>query len=1480
MGDTAHAWRDSSAFLDLSESWIEAEHTPASTSAIASQVTRNSLQTNLTTEPGSNGGVPGSVSSEEGSSSNTATVARAVSLPGSSLPSIDIKKKKKKRRGGDRNSPGRLSDSELLQAGPSSPSLRIASHKRSASDEPRPERESCKDERDLDEERRKGIQMNEPASPLPSSESIFSTSSEEKSGSHTRTTLAGREGKGGNVGDDYDDDEDEDDDEGGSQFQSAIDGQGMATTTEEATFIEHSHVDDNPQRLPAFNIKEIGQRADMFRRKELKLQSMWKDMSMLLEQGQSKGVEQVAQRLEVNDSSEREVEIEMQEAAPKDLREVGEESSVSMEIIAGEEEEREGEEDEAERGWQDEADKSSDLLQDAAELIEDAHSADVPQCIFTFASPVLKSEKLVVPSTPSVSHGLMRLLPRGTHEAEIEHILNTPRSERKAGDAHQLVSRLVEQDRSERERKRLRVDERPKTDVESVDDDKVQLWQRSTAQISKPLNGDAQSGEIEIKSSAHDESPRDYVRNAPAFKEQLKLIRFPSEASSKSSASSLLVSRRGEKAPTPEPSSSRGRPLRPLGKGQSPRKILRLWSAANQVDEEIEEEKREAAEEEWQDIPESTPATSGHILAIPVVSIDPPTQKGLENILQQDTRETVQRGMLQIGPEDVNTAELESMANGRMTFDKTKSKWVPAKTSSQRDGEQIDSSNETSDPFRDIESFASQSLLVEKRSFHHAPKSQSALRNEVQMSRDTTASTSHFSESIRDVSLPSLPATQQQQQQHRYLSAPKSPSINHQSHQSSTPRSILKTGRSLLTPENRSPMTNRQEPRSISFADGNQIRSQQRVEKVEELLRQLAQLALGPDDSVDEIDMRRQETPTRMLNFTPTGNNGARSPWNLSMLRGPHGDGKENASFLTNASFHVAHDKILELITDVAPWEPGWQGLKFVNLSKRRVESVIRLKDFLPSLEEAVLDDNEISYLTGLPSSLRILSIARNRLPPTVSFGHLKNLESLDVSFNHVDDSLMSLRELVHLRHLRAESTGVSSMEGIQGLSKLESVNLRGNDLQVINIAANQWPRLKDLILSHNDIVTVRGLSSLKRLRCLNLDHNNLSSIDLGTRMSRLKQLRLSGNTALLTLDVGPAKNLCTLYADDCSLQEVKNIDQLQKLDNLSLRQQNGSGYGIDWPGNKIRDIKRLFLSGNAFCTIDLTNRAFPSTTPPSMTRFYSMVYLELSACQLTSLPLDLPELVPNLRQLNADYNLFETLPVLRNLQRLKRFSIIGCRIKKSRKLVESLTGCDELAVFDVRMNPCTMGLYPPIVLSATSTNTSSTVHGMPQLNKAFLPPFPNPTISRPDVPHFTGNVQEEQRHQDSEGALEEGSMNKSFFHKRTPAPDLSSFSANEGDQTVEASKSNALFVASDNRFVRTLPAQYRLQRLLHRGALAMACPNLAWLDGLLIDEKEVHQADEYFQGRLYPSKETELNQLQSSDADDDYSSSISSSLL
>jgi len=105
---------------------------------------------------------------------------------------------------------------------------------------------------------------------------------------------------------------------------------------------------------------------------------------------------------------------------------------------------------------------------------------------------------------------------------------------------------------------------------------------------------------------------------------------------------------------------------------------------------------------------------------------------------------------------------------------------------------------------------------------------------------------------------------------------------------------------------------------------------------------------------------------------------------------------KANGTFLTECSFGVTHDRLVQVITDAQPFEPYWEELSAIDLSNKKLESVTRLKEFLPQLDVLNLfvisfyqfrDDhliwkgrnsNQLSWLSGVPDTVRTLSVASN----------------------------------------------------------------------------------------------------------------------------------------------------------------------------------------------------------------------------------------------------------------------------------------------------------------------------------------------------------------------------------------------------------------------------------------------------------------------------------------------------------------------
>ncbi len=81
----------------------------------------------------------------------------------------------------------------------------------------------------------------------------------------------------------------------------------------------------------------------------------------------------------------------------------------------------------------------------------------------------------------------------------------------------------------------------------------------------------------------------------------------------------------------------------------------------------------------------------------------------------------------------------------------------------------------------------------------------------------------------------------------------------------------------------------------------------------------------------------------------------------------------------------------------------------------------------------------------------------------------------------------------------------------------------------------------------------------------------------------------------------------------------------------------------------------------------------------------YHLVYLELAACRLITLPADFSRMVPNVRVLNLNYNFIEDPRPLEGLTRLRKLTIIGSRIKGAKQLVRMVRGMKDIEMIDFR---------------------------------------------------------------------------------------------------------------------------------------------------------------------------------------------------
>ncbi len=149
-------------------------------------------------------------------------------------------------------------------------------------------------------------------------------------------------------------------------------------------------------------------------------------------------------------------------------------------------------------------------------------------------------------------------------------------------------------------------------------------------------------------------------------------------------------------------------------------------------------------------------------------------------------------------------------------------------------------------------------------------------------------------------------------------------------------------------------------------------------------------------------------------------------------------------------TFSLATQELVKKLTDVEPYEPYWDYIRNVDLQSRGLLTLYGLCEYCGRLEELDVSDNELGQLNGAPSSLRNLKIRRNCLSNLTAWGHLQNLQYLDVSGNQIQ-SLKGFYSLVHLRELRADDNEIESLDGIYELDGLISLRLRRNRVESID---------------------------------------------------------------------------------------------------------------------------------------------------------------------------------------------------------------------------------------------------------------------------------------------------------------------------------------------------------------------------------------------------------------------------------------------
>ena len=262
-------------------------------------------------------------------------------------------------------------------------------------------------------------------------------------------------------------------------------------------------------------------------------------------------------------------------------------------------------------------------------------------------------------------------------------------------------------------------------------------------------------------------------------------------------------------------------------------------------------------------------------------------------------------------------------------------------------------------------------------------------------------------------------------------------------------------------------------------------------------------------------------------------------------------------------------------------------------------------------------------------------------------------------------ESMTWLIDFPALKKLDLSYNQIRKFEGLDHLASLTELDLSGNQIAKLE-GLNALTSLTRLDLSGNQISKLESLASLTSLTRLDLSDNQIAKLEGLNALTSLTQLDLSNNqiSKLEGLD-----SLTSLTKLDLSYNQISKIDGLDHL--TSLTQLDLSNNQI----SKLESLERL----TSLTELDLSDNQIAKLE--GLERLTSLTGLNLSGNQISKLE-SLASLT-SLTELNLSGNQISKLESLASLTSLTRLYLSGNQISK----LEGLKDLTQLQNLDVSGN-------------------------------------------------------------------------------------------------------------------------------------------------------------------------------------------------
>ena len=395
----------------------------------------------------------------------------------------------------------------------------------------------------------------------------------------------------------------------------------------------------------------------------------------------------------------------------------------------------------------------------------------------------------------------------------------------------------------------------------------------------------------------------------------------------------------------------------------------------------------------------------------------------------------------------------------------------------------------------------------------------------------------------------------------------------------------------------------------------------------------------------------------------------------LSIINGPNKDytALKNLKDLTNFSRRYGDKKDFDNAVDALKF---CDSLKSVSFQNMKIESMKRVNELNDSLEVISFAGNNISKIEGINNkmNLRVLSINDNNITKIENLEKLTNLQQLNLSNNSITD-ITPLKTNTLLKELNL--TGNKGIDGnkndyigerLEALNQISKILDNGGNIYLDIDKVNLFNNYTSLEFVNRGLTSIDELEGITELESLNLWGNNLTLEDeksqqILSSMTKLKTLTLYGNKLTNIKAINNLKNLKSLNIggdgnNKVNLKEIEDI--ISNLSSLNVTTENLKTI-VNCDVNKIVKLK---LAGGGFKEIpdlskftNLTELSIVNNTDivniDSVSNIYSLKSLNLSNCNLHDKMIDFSRLT-NLTSLTVSNNTLwsedlENLKTLRN---------------------------------------------------------------------------------------------------------------------------------------------------------------------------------------------------------------------------------------